>query len=301
MKKFKITLTKKKNKEQIASKSLGFDLSGEQEMVAVIVKNAKCAFNAEMIKSIDLALVKQNKVLVLIQSSFDNLYLLEKINVLLSLGIKGVILADGTQYALKLKKILDKHQIPLVVVAKSSDIHNINIVKANNWLGAKQATELLISRGHRYFAYIGGESNSLTRAERLGGFGDTISRFGLKFRSEWIIDNSDLAELNSLEMLLKQYPRLSAFLCHDSNSAIALFLCAFKTGRNIYKTGLQTYLQSQIEVICFDNSAEIKILNHAINCVDSQPAEIGRQAVNCLLNMQDSSPQEIVIPPRLVS
>lgn len=283
----------------IRNKNASVLRSGNSGLIGLIVRDINCTFDAEIITGIDQALTEQSKMLFLIQLGHNNKHLLNRIESLVALGIEGLIFADGSHHALRVKSILDKRNIPFVVVAKSSGIHNIDIVKANNWLGAKKATELLIHRGHRNFAYLGGNSDSLTRAERIGGFGDTLSRFGLKFRSEWILDNEQTTNLENIERLLKYLPSPSAFLCHDERVAITLFMCAFKCGRSIYKTGIQTYLEPQIELICFDINSKAKMLTNFIHCIDSQPQEIGRQSVHCLLNMRHSSPQEIIIPPKI--
>ncbi|SQD03950.1 maltose regulon regulatory protein [Escherichia coli] len=50
---------------------------------------------------------------------------------------------------------------------------------------AQLLTEHLIRNGHQRIAWLGGQSSSLTRAERVGGYCATLLKFGLPFHSDW--------------------------------------------------------------------------------------------------------------------
>lgn len=278
-----------------------YNQSGGCQLIGVIVKDIGCNFAAEVVTGIETSLIKQNKLLCLIQSGKRNQYLSEQIAALIELDLAGMILIDGSQYVLNAQRVIKKKKIPFVLVAKSTAMHNINIIKTNNWLGAKKATEMLIYSGHRRLAYCGGSRNSLVRAERIAGFGDTLFRFGLKFNPEWILDENEIMDFSRVECLLNRLPTPSAFICHNEEAAIALFMCALKYGRPVYKMGIHSYLDPQIELACFDISYHRKWLSGFIHNIDSQPYEMGCRAVHCLLNMQDDSPWEITIVPKIIT
>lgn len=85
--------------------------------------------------------------------------------------------------------------LPIVCVARAKINQPIDFVGPDNMQAAKIATEYLIKQGHRQIAYVGGQSDSLSRAERLGGYCSTLMQFGLPFKSEWVVE-CDKAKLH---------------------------------------------------------------------------------------------------------
>lgn len=274
--------------------------SGHSAIIGVIVNDIRDPFYAAIITGINEVLSAQQYIIFLLQSDMSEQGLLKSVNSLIEQDVSGIILGNGGQIAGDIKVITDKHHIPLIVVAQSSSLNDVSLVRADNRLAAKLATECLIDKGHRQIAYLGGRTDSLTRAERVAGFGDALTKHGLKFKSTWIVANEDPQQLGDFELLLKQYPNISAFLCHDTASTLSLILGASKLGRSIAKGGNSSYFEPQIEIFSFATQTEIYLAKHLISYVDNQPLEIGRQAAYNLLNNHLSSVQ-IVVPPKIIT
>lgn len=274
--------------------------SGHSAVIGVIVHDIRDPFYAGIITGINEVLVEQEYIIFLLQSDMTSAGLFKCVNSLIEQDVSGIILGSGGQIAHEIKTITDKHKIPLILVSQSSSVDNILLVRSDNRLGAKLATEYLISKGHRQIAYLGGRSDSLTRAERVAGFANALTKHGLKFKTEWVVADDYPEQLGNFEQLLKQYPNITAFLCHDTSTTLALILGASKLGRSIGKGGNTSYFEQQIEIFSFGTQSEIYLAKNLISYIDNQPIEIGRQAANNLLNSASTLP-EIVIEPRLIT
>ncbi|WP_163484696.1 substrate-binding domain-containing protein, partial [Escherichia coli] len=85
----------------------------------------------------------------------------------------------------------------------------------DNMQAAQLVTEHLIRRGHQRIAWLGGQSASLTRAERVGGYCATLLKYGLPFHSEWVLEceSSQKQAAEAMTGLLRQNPTITAVLC----------------------------------------------------------------------------------------
>ena len=159
------------------------------------------------------------------QSGRDGQGLQRAFDALLAQGVDGIVLAGGIRAAAGLKEKAAEQGVPLVCVARSSGLDGVDVVRPDNMQAAKLATEFLIKRGHSQIAYLGGQSDSLTRAERLGGFCATLVQYGLPFRSEWIVecDCRQREAAEAAEQLLRHYPNITAIVCHKASVALGAY------------------------------------------------------------------------------
>ena len=143
---------------------------GESGVIGLILRDICEPFYAEMTAGLSEALEAHDKLLFLTQSGRDGRGLQRAFDALLAQGVDGIVLAGGIRAAAGLKEKAAEQGVPLVCVARSSGLDGVDVVRPDNMQAAKLATEFLIKRGHSQIAYLGGQSDSLTRAERLGGF-----------------------------------------------------------------------------------------------------------------------------------
>lgn len=72
--------------------------------------------------------------------------------------------------------------------SRASYLDDADTVRPDNMQAAQLLTEYLIRQGHQRIAWLGGQSASLTRAERVGGYCATLLKYGLPFHSEWVVE-----------------------------------------------------------------------------------------------------------------
>ncbi|VEA77306.1 maltose regulon repressor [Salmonella enterica subsp. arizonae] len=61
----------------------------------------------------------------------------------------------------------DAQGIPVVFASRASYLDDADIVRPDNMQAVQLLTEYLIRQGHQRIAWLGGQSASLTRAERV--------------------------------------------------------------------------------------------------------------------------------------
>ncbi|CAI1652584.1 Catabolite control protein [Serratia quinivorans] len=278
---------------------------GESGVIGLILRDICEPFYAEMTAGLSEVLEAHGKVLFLTQSGRDGKGLMRCFDTLLEHGIDGMVLAGGVRSAEGLKEKAAEQGVPLVCAARSNGLEGVDVVRPDNMQAAKMATEFLIKRGHSQIAYLGGQSSSLTRAERLGGFCATLVQYGLPFRSDWIVecDCHQRAAAEAAENLLRQHPNISALVCHKASVALGAYFGIVRSGRSIGSEGVDTYYGQQVALIGFGDVPEAELTEPPLTLVSSSAREVGRSAASRLLQRiadADLAPQNVILPPLLI-
>ncbi|WP_261108401.1 Mal regulon transcriptional regulator MalI [Serratia liquefaciens] len=278
---------------------------GESGVIGLILRDICEPFYAEMTAGLSEVLEEHGKVLFLTQSGRDGKGLMSCFDTLLEHGVDGMVLAGGVRMAEGLKEKAAEQGVPLVCAARSNGLDGVDVVRPDNMQAAKLATEFLIKRGHSQIAYLGGQSSSLTRAERLGGFCATLVQYGLPFRTEWIVecDCQQRAAAEAAENLLRQYPNISALVCHKASVALGAYFGIVRSGRSIGSEGVDTYYGQQVALIGFGDVPEAELTEPPLTLVSSSAREVGRSAASRLLQrIADTGlpPQNVILPPMLI-
>lgn len=83
------------------------------------------------------------------------------------------------------KKITDKN-FPLVIIENHFNDINVNNILINNFYGAKQAVEYLISLGHTKIAHITGNVNHKAASERMNGYLQALKENGIEYNKDYV-------------------------------------------------------------------------------------------------------------------
>ena len=278
---------------------------GESGVVGLIVRDICEPFYAEMTAGLSEMFEAQGKVLFLLQSGSSGKGLARCFETLLTHGVDGIVIAGGEHAPAGLKEKACEQGVPLICASRASGIDGVDLVRPDNMLAAKMATEYLIKRGHRQIAYLGGLSDSLTRAERLGGFCATLVQYGLPFRSEWIIecDYQQKCAADAAETLLRHYPKISAIVCHKSSVAMGAYFGIMRTGNLIGGGAVDNFFQQQIALIAMEDAPEAELTEPPLTSIASSAREIGHAAARRLLlriRGQNLETQNIIVAPGLI-
>lgn len=278
---------------------------GESGVVGLIVRDICEPFYAEMTAGLSEMFEAQGKVLFLLQSGPTGKGLMRCFDTLLTHGVDGIVIAGGANSIAGLKEKAEEQGVPLICAARSGGIEGVDVVRPDNMLAAKMATEYLIKRGHKQIAYLGGLSNSLTRAERLGGFCATLLQYGLPFRNEWIIecDYPQKCAADAAETLLSHYPKISAIVCHKASVAIGAYFGVMRTGTQVGGGAVDNFFQQKVALIGMEDAPESALTEPPLTSIANSAREIGYSAARRLLlriGGQNLEAQNIIVPPGLV-
>ncbi|WP_299999102.1 Mal regulon transcriptional regulator MalI [uncultured Cedecea sp.] len=271
-------------------------------VIGLIIPDLTSPFYSEVASGISRYLETHNKIVFLTQSGNSRESFNLCLDSLISYGVDGIIVGGGSYLNQDIQQRLARHHIPVVCAARASECSGIDIIRPDNTLAAKIATEHLINNGHHQIAYFGGEGHSLTRAERIGGYCSTLIQYGLPFKTEWIIDvdNKQQHIIEKMTDFLHQYPKVSAVICHNTATALGAYLGALKIGNTISSADNYSYFNQEITLLGFDDIGSEALYDIPVSFITQPAREIGINAASRIIqrmNDSDSAPQSVLLAP----
>ncbi len=277
--------------------------SQKSTLIGLILRDISDPYYAEVAAGISEVLEEKGYMLFLAQSGTSQEKFDQCLATMIAQDIGGIIFCpirdSGIPNLDKVKNV----GLPIVCVARAKINQQIDFVGPDNMQAAKIATEYLIKQGHRQIAYVGGQSDSLSRAERLGGYCSTLMQFGLPFKPEWVVecDKSQTASAEAVSQLINKNPKITAILCHYSSTAFGAVYGVNRANRSV---GKDNYIGQQVAIIGFDDVPEAELIQPSLTFVSSPIRDIGRQAGHRLINQindKGSVPQSLILSPELIA
>ncbi|MFT2109561.1 LacI family DNA-binding transcriptional regulator [Marinomonas sp. 2405UD68-3] len=130
-------------------------------------------------------------------------------------------------------EVCAKAKLPAAIMFGRANLNgHINVVTADNYNGGKMGVEMLLKRGYKKIAFLGGPINATTTIDRKESAIKTLKEHGLKFIT---IEHCDTYTYESGRekslRLLNDYPYIDAVFCGDDILAIATLDSARDVGK----------------------------------------------------------------------
>lgn len=207
-------------------------------------------------------------------------------------GVDGIIVIGQSLYHRELNSAAELHKAMVVWGTELPDQKYIT-VGSDNYLGGTMATQHLLDRGRRNFAFLGDIRYPETRL-RFEGYRDTLIRAGLNYATDLTTDNvedTDLA-LSNLSTMLRANPRVDALVAATDMLGIS----AIKT---ITKAGLS--VPKDVSVVGYDNITLAEFSSPTLTSVTQDRIAAGAVLVEKLFELiEDKEPGNTVISTELV-
>lgn len=198
---------------------------------------------------------------------------------LTSRRIDGLIisLSNETNRYDHLEQIIEK-EIPLVMFDRVCDGIKTHKVVVNDYAGAFQATEHLISEGYRKIAHITiSEFLSITR-NRLKGYSDALAKYDIPLREDWVLhcnfDTTDMS--NAIRNLFAGKDKPNAILASVERIAIG---CV-----NTLKE-MDLRIPEDVALIGFSDNPLNKLLTPSLSCIRQPTFQIGQKSAELLIEL----------------
>lgn len=277
--------------------------SKQSLLIGLILRDISDPYYAEIAAGLSEVLEEKGYMLFLTQSGKSQEKFDQCIETMVAQDVGGIVFCPIRDVGVPHIERIQNLALPIVCVARAKVGQQIDFVGPDNMQAAKIATEYLIQQGHRQIAYVGGQSDSLSRAERLGGYCSTLMQFGLPFKPEWVVecDKSQTAAAEAVNTLINKHPKITAILCHYSSTAFGAVYGVHRSNRSV---GKDNYIGQQIAIIGFDDVPEAELIHPSLTFVSSPIREIGRQAGYRLIhqiNNKNSHPQSLILTPELIT
>lgn len=245
----------------------------ETKLIGVTVTEITNPFYPLMLKGVeDTAIVSGFNVILSTTSDNEDMEL-KLLESMLDQGVDGVILATIDKSDSKALKLLEKENVPTVLINRAPKDYTGSKVCIDSCKVGMLATEHLLQLGHEKIAFFGGERQNTK--EREVAFLKTMEKNGLHVPQEWVIDS---------EYDLEKTSQITKGIIKSGNIPTAVYaasdLIAFGVSRAFLEEGFS--IPKDISIIGSDNipfSADFRI---PLTTVDVHTYEIGKKGFEIL-------------------
>jgi len=268
---------------------------GKAKVIGLIIPDIMNPFFAEITRGIEDVALKNGYALILNNSNES----LERQRVCLDTlrmeGVDGIILPPVHEEDEYVKELID-NGLNMICIDRVIKNTSVDSIRSDNRKGAYMAVSHLIELGHKRIAYIGGLPSISTTQERLEGYREAFSDFGLDVEKNLILIGDSKQ---------KSGERLTEQLVKMENPPTAIF-----TGNNMTTLGayvalnrLKISIPKEIALVGYDDVPWADALNPPPTVVDQSTYEIGKRAAEMLLlriKNPDSSPVKLMLEPNFI-
>lgn len=282
----------------------------KHQLVAFLIPRLSNTFTARLLDSIETELAL-NGYRVIFCKTHDSQELEKQIlREMIQLDVKGIIIfpVEGESYSEEILRMNLNH-FPFVVVDRYFRGIETNSVCTDNFEGARMATDMLISLGHRQIGFISNRFAGTTSIEdRLAGYERALADCGIAIEHRLRIVEFEAEQVNTI--LDEGIPdeqtvlEIQDFISRNPDMT-AIFALNPAFGLTTIKAimGLNLRVPEDISVIFFDNYEMSTLSTIPPTYVGQEEREIGKEAVRLLVSVINDPRQDrrkILLPPRLI-
>ncbi len=266
------------------------------ETLGLIVPDIANPFFASIAKSIEFESRLKGYSIILCDSMDSCQTETILLQLLAGRKVEGIILAPVGLRTDHISDFLEKG-VPVVIIDRYLPGIQVPSIITDNYTGALQAVEHMISKGHRKIGCIQGLNGISLNTDRVNGYKDALMNHNIRIEENLIAGN-DFGEQNGYDQTMK------LLSLRDRPTAILALSNLISLGimRALSENGLA--IPDDISLVAFDDQPYSAYLASPMTTVDQPKEEIGKRAVNTLLDsIHDGDTKRqtnIMLKPRLI-
>lgn len=267
--------------------------STRSDSIGLLVSDVRNPFFADLAHTVEQAALAAGYVTLLGNANERKEQQDRYLDTLISRRVDGIIVAPLGDGSGSIRSLITR-EIPTVFVDRTVDGLDIPSVTTDSEAGIRQAVEHLAAAGHTRIGYISGPQATSTGRDRFAAFTRAIAAAGLRQDPELVYFGDYQAASGSagVHALLQLREPPTALLAADSLMAVGAIAILHKLGRRI---------GADIALIAFDDIEWFALLNPALSVISHSVEEMGRIAVDMLLQVIDGGkPESVVLPSELI-
>ncbi len=199
---------------------------------------------------------------------------IESVDVLMRHRSDGLIIAPADSESQTLRGALHRAAVPVVALDRPFSGSSIPAVVADNYAGAKMATQHLIDHGYKRIVCMTGEPNLYTISERMRGYRKTVEAAKLPCLLDTSIQDYKSAEHAVESMLAQPHPPDAIFTLKNSTT-----IFAFEALQK-----LNIPIPASVALLGYDDFELAAAVRPSISVIQQPIAEIGRIAAELLFD-----------------
>lgn len=261
----------------------------------IIPYNTASAFlnplNVEILRGICDQIEKKNYYLVMCyphSNNYVNLYRQKRVD--------GFILMDPSLEHNQLVEYMLQEKVPFVSTAEIGGFPQVVSVSADNYAGARSATEYLIGKGHEQIAFICKETY-VSSKRRIDGYKEAHSAAGLTLRPEYV----KLGEMATSE----DGYRMACQLFEYPEPPTAIFAACDILAIGVLKACRERNLKvpQDVSVVGFDDLVMLEHVFPSLTTIHQPAFEMGRLAAEKIVEYieNEAPPESCQLPISLIT
>ncbi len=244
--------------------------------IGVIVFSIDGFYTSKVVRAIDDYCKKHDYNVLIYNTDYDPEIEKKSINILKMLRVDGIIIAStGRNNSLLREENLSG--MPIVQMYMEFDDLKISTVVANYEEAAFQATEYLISLGHKDIAVVTQEYEHIrSRYDRIRGYEKALTKHHLPVNKDLIYIWQRDEDINQVFESLCNKPSLpTAIFSMNESSTIALMRFLKAKGFNV---------PEDFSVIGFDKLPAVDLMKIPVTVIEQPTYDIGEKSAELLLS-----------------
>jgi LacI family transcriptional regulator len=270
--------------------------SSRSNTIGLVIPEIANPLYAEVLAGVEEAVGRHDQQ-VLVASTNESLdrqeHLLTR---MLEMRVDGLIISAATGTTVAMLAAYARSGVPVVQVLRAVDPTHLDYSGTSNRIGARLATQHVLSLGHRRVAFIGSSVATSVSDERRRGYNDALAARGLSADPAAITQCrptfGDAAD--AVRTMLSQPDAPTALVCFND-------IIAFGATLALYELGLEP--GADVAVIGFDDIEWAQSWRPALTTMAIQPRQIGADAGRLLrerLQAPDAPARVVLSEARLM-
>tara|TARA_B100000809_G_scaffold266681_1_gene330695 strand:+ start:5443 stop:6483 length:1041 start_codon:yes stop_codon:yes gene_type:complete len=262
---------------------------GKSNTFGLVVADISNSFYARMCRSIEDHANKHGYNLIICSSDEDPEKESKLIQMLIDRQVDGLIIST-TQKNNSDITMLKKNKFPFVLIDRHIPKVDSNYVIVDNKQGAKNVVEHLIKLGNKKIGHLTiSPSHLSTIKDRTLGYKEALKENGIR------VDNNLIKEI-SFDSIKEDVKREIKALLSPPHSINSLFVA----NNNIAVACLECFQEMNIRIpqdmalVSFDDIDTFKLCYPPITAVAQPVEEMGKEAINILINQIKNEDKEVI-------
>jgi DNA-binding LacI/PurR family transcriptional regulator len=270
-------------------------VTGRSRTIGLIVSDIRNPFFAEVARGAEDAAYRAGHDLVLCNSDLKAEKQMGYFDALLAKRVDGIVMNSVAVLSHAQQDQLWAAGVPIVLLNRSSAYRRFSSVLGDNLQGGEIAGKYLIDLGHTKVAHVTGPRAHGNFGDRVKGFLKAFHDRGLPEPEIIYGEHTFAGGYESANQLLGPDRRITAIFAGNDVIAFGCIRTAIEKGIRI---------PDDLSIIGFDNVEMSQITSPPLTTIDQPKYEIGRAAIEMLLNMMAKDgirePEQRVIGVRLI-
>ena len=273
---------------------------GRTNVIMVVMPSIGDPFFTEVMRGIRSVVAEHDYSIIISETNFNTMTAQEVGAMMVSRQADGfILLASIFPFGNEVLARAEKRSQPVVIGCEtiSASLADIPSVHIDNVAAAQDATNFLISKGHKKIAFISGQSTSLLTKDREFGYRAAMHKARLGIEIGWVVEGNLSIEGagKACKQLLQHPEQPTAIFCANDEMALGCI-------HEIKKLGLS--VPKDISVMGFDDIRYARVMEPALTTIAQPAGQIGERVAIRLFKAIDTgnqpNNQPVILPHKLI-